>query len=143
MFSLKKQGIAIGFLLAISSTGLAIENQGYFIKTDSSSAIESLLTEAQDFYEKKEHEQAAALLERALRINSRNAVLWHNLAGVRLKQEQWSRAASLAAKSNALAVKNVDLRVRNWIVIALACEGLGDADCAAEARRRAYILAAQ
>jgi len=135
MSTLKKYScFSLIFCLLITPTSFA---------ADSSSAITTLLEEAKEFFEKKEYEQATALIERALRISPKNPVLWHNLAGVRLQQEQWNRAASLAAKSNSLAVKNTMLRVRNWVVIALACEGLGDPDCAEESRKRARILAAK
>jgi Tfp pilus assembly protein PilF len=112
-----------------------------YLATDSSSAVTALLTEAKSYFEDGQHEQAAAKLERALRIDPRNPILWHNLAGVRLQQEDWERAASLAAKANALAVDNKWLRARNWIVIALACEGMKDNNCALEARKRARVLA--
>ena len=108
---------------------------------DSRAAVIALLREAKIFYEEGQSEQAAALLERALRIDPRNPVLWHNLAGVRLQQQDWVRAASLAAKSNSLAVDNKWLRVRNWVLVAQACEGMGDMDCTAEARNRARALA--
>ncbi len=112
-----------------------------YVTADSASAVTALLTEAKVYFEEGQHEQAAAKLERALRIDPRNPVLWHNLAGVRLQQDDWGRAASLAAKSNALAVENKWLRVRNWIIIALACEGMNDTSCGLEARKRARILA--
>ena len=135
MSTLKKhRWLVVTFYLFIAPASLA---------ADSSSASTILLKEAKEFFVNKEIEQAAALIERALRISPKNPVLWHNLAGVRLEQEQWSRAASLAAKSNSLAVKKTMLRVRNWVVIALACEGLGDAKCANESRKRARTLAAQ
>lgn len=105
-------------------------------------AVVSLLINAKNAYEQGNVEQSAAFLERALRIEPRHPVLWHNLAGVRLKQEDWKRSANLAAKSNVLAVNNRQLRVRNWVIIALACEGMNDIDCAKEARRRAHSLAA-
>lgn len=111
------------------------------LTVDSTSAVSALLAEAKTYFEEGQHEQAAAKLERALRIDPYNPILWYNLAGVRLQQEDWERAASLAAKSNSLAVDNKWLRVRNWVVIALACEGMKDANCAGEARKRARILA--
>ena len=43
---------------------------------------------------------AAATLERALRIEPRNPRLWHELARVRLKQGQFAQAESVAARSN-------------------------------------------
>ncbi|EIJ42514.1 hypothetical protein BegalDRAFT_1635 [Beggiatoa alba B18LD] len=125
----------------ITQQSMATET-GYLLPVaDPTKAVSELLMEAKKSFEEGQSEQAAALLERALRIDPRNPILWHNLAGVRLQQEDWSRAASLAAKSNALAVENKALRVRNWVVIALACEGLHDLDCTKEARNRARALA--
>ena len=115
-----------------------------FIPVDSTSAVESLLNDAKTYYEMKQFEQAAALLERALRIEPRNPILWHNLAGIRLAQEDWKRAANLATKSNTLAGSNKDykeLRLRNWVIVTRACEGMGDFNCAQEARNRAQALA--
>ncbi|RKZ39635.1 MAG: hypothetical protein DRQ49_10925 [Gammaproteobacteria bacterium] len=127
-------------------TILSVENSiaTPYIKTDSSSAVKSLLGDAKTYYEAKQFEQAAASLERAIRIDPRNPILWHNLAGVRLAQEDWKRAANLAQKSNALAgtrEKYKRLRIRNWVVITLACEGMNNFNCAREARNRAQALA--
>jgi hypothetical protein len=110
-------------------------------KKSHSGAVESLLKQAKEQYDQNETEQAAALLERALRIEPRNSILWHNLAGVRLRQEDWQRAANLAAKSNTLAGDNKWLRVRNWIITAIACEGMKDQECVHEARVRSKALA--
>lgn len=82
------------------------------------------------------YEQAAAALERALRLEPRNAMLWHRLASVRLIQGQWQDAVELAAKSNSLAAGNADLRGSNWAVIAEAKERQGDRQGAQEARTR-------
>lgn len=112
--------------------------------TESSSAIVSLLVEARTHFEAEDFDQAAAKLERALRIEPHNPILWHNLAGVRLKQQDWKRAANLAAKSNTWAApKDKVLRLRNLMIIAWACDGMGDTQCAIEARRRAEKLASQ
>ncbi|MCV6639359.1 tetratricopeptide repeat protein [Candidatus Albibeggiatoa sp. nov. NOAA] len=114
------------------------------VQADVSNAIVSLLSESFKQYDAQKYEQAAALLERALGIDGRNPVLWHNLAGVRLKQEDWKRAADLAIKSNSLIAGSDEqkgLRIRNFMVIALACEGMQDNECANEARTRAYALA--
>ena len=114
-----------------------------FLKTDSFSAVKSLLDNAKTYYETKQYEQAAASLERAIRITSRNPILWHDLAGVRLAQEDWKRAANLAQKSNSLAGKSKmhrKLRVRNWVIITLACEGMDNQTCASDARNRAQTL---
>lgn len=129
-------------LLIAGGNAYALANQ--LIPVDSTSAVESLLNDAKTYYEIKQFEQAAALLERALRIDPRNPILWHNLAGIRLAQEDWKRAANLATKSNTLAGNKEDykeLRLRNWVIVTRACEGLGDFSCAQEARNRAQALA--
>ena len=60
---------------------------------------------------------AAANLERAIRIDPRNAQLWNQLAHVRLKQQKYSQAASLAAKSSSLSAGNAALLDDNRAII--------------------------
>jgi tetratricopeptide (TPR) repeat protein len=60
---------------------------------------------------------AAATLERALRIEPRNARLWHELGQVRLRQRDYAQAESLAARSNTLAGSDPDLRAANQRLI--------------------------
>ena len=63
---------------------------------------------------------AAASLERALRIEARNPRLWQELARVRLKQGQYAQAESLALRSNSWAGKDQELRDENARIIAEA-----------------------
>ena len=65
---------------------------------------------------------AAASLERALRIEPRNPRLWQELARVRLQQGQYAQAESLAARSNAWAGGDSALRAENARIIAEARE---------------------
>ena len=58
-------------------------------------------------------EKAAATLERALRIEPRNARLWHRLALIRFQQGQYTQAESLAAKSSTLAQGDWHLKQKN------------------------------
>ena len=60
---------------------------------------------------------AAATLERALRIEPRNAQLWHDLAEIRLRQRDYGQAESLAARSNTLAGSDASLRAANQRLI--------------------------
>lgn len=99
-----------------------------------SSAVVALLDSAAVKERAGKFEQAAATLERALRLEPRNAMLWHRLARLRLKQGQWRNAVALATKSNSLAREKSDLEGWNWAVIAEAKERLGDAQGAAVAR---------
>jgi len=80
-------------------------------------AVLALLTEATQQENGGDLEVAAAKLERALRIEPRNAVLWHHLAVVRLRQGQTQLALSLAQKSNSFAARDSDLVERNQRII--------------------------
>ena len=71
---------------------------------------------------------AAATLERALRIEPRNPRLWQELARVRLKQGDYVQAESVAARSNSWAGNDTTLRAENWRLIAQAREARGDAE---------------
>jgi len=71
---------------------------------------------------------AAASLERALRIEPRNPRLWQELARVRLKQGDYAQAESTAARSNSWAGSDNVLRADNWRIIAHARDARGDAE---------------
>ncbi len=83
---------------------------------------------------------AGAALERALRIEPRNPVLWHELARVRLRQRQYQQAEALALKSNSWAGDNRALRAANWRAIGDARVGLGQRDAAQAAFDKAAEL---
>ena len=100
------------------------------------SVIIALLNEADSHAKEGNTDKAAATIERALRIEPRNALLWHRFAAIRLQQQQWQQAIVLARKSNAL-IKNDDaLKSANWGIIADAYEKLGNQNKAKEARRK-------
>ena len=80
---------------------------------------------------------AAASIERALRIEPRNPRLWQELARVRLQQGQFTQAESVAARSNSFAGNDSALRAENWRLIAQSREARGDDDGARAARESA------
>ena len=82
---------------------------------------------------------AGATLERALRIEPRNARLWHELAQLRLAQGQYAQAAALAQKSNSFAGTQRRLQAMNWRVIGQARIAQGNA----EAGQKALSLATE
>jgi len=98
--------------------------------------IIALLADADKFIGQGQSAKAAATIERALRIEPRNALLWHRLAVVRLQQQQWQQAIVMARKSNALAGHNSSLKSENWGLIAKAYDKLGDKRKANEARNK-------
>ncbi|MBN1378208.1 MAG: tetratricopeptide repeat protein [Gammaproteobacteria bacterium] len=73
-----------------------------------------------------DYETAAMQLERALRIEPNDAVMWSRLAEVQLLQENANQAENLAVKSNAMTLDNPLLNYRNWLIIARARTLKGD-----------------
>lgn len=103
-------------------------------------AVVALLDAADRYDALGQRDQAAASLERALRIQPRDATLWHRLAKIRFEQGQLQQAQTLAARSNALAGNDRRLKAANWHLIADVKTKLGDPEGAARARRNAKQL---
>jgi Tfp pilus assembly protein PilF len=91
-------------------------------------AIASLVDNARLEAQAGRYPNAAASLERALRIEPRNPRLWQELARVRLKQGDYAQAESTAARSNSWAGGDKALRAENWRLIAQARQARGDSD---------------
>lgn len=108
--------------------------------TTSSPAVVALLGQAENQANSGDLDAAAASLERAIRIEPRNPLLWYHLATVRLAQQEAGQAEQLAAKSNSLAAGNRVQQSRNWRLIARARQALGDTAGAGAAERRAREL---
>ena len=83
----------------------------------SSNAVATIIVNARAAMEKGNYQVAAAQLERAVRIEPRNALLWHYLAQVRFNQGRYSLAANLASKSTLLARGDQALRSSNATLI--------------------------
>jgi len=90
-------------------------------------AIASLMDGARSDVAAGRLANAAASLERALRIEPRNPRLWQELARVRLMQGEYAQAESVAARSNSWAGGDNRLCAENWRLIAQAREARGDA----------------
>lgn len=103
-------------------------------------AVVALLDSAANYVSSGELEKAAASLERALRIEPKNASIWHDLGQIRLHQRQYEQAESLASKSNSLAGNNNTLRARNWRLIAVSRRAMGNAAGADAAEAQAVVL---
>lgn len=83
---------------------------------------------------------AAASLERALRIEPRNPRLWQELARVRMKQGDYAQAENLAQRSNTWGGTDNRLRAENWRLIAQARQARGDTEGAVKAQALAEQL---
>lgn len=110
------------------------------ITREGNQAVTALLDSADQYVKSNQLDKAGAALERALRIEPRNAGIWHDLAQIRLHQRQYQQAESLATKSSSLASDNRALQSRNWKVIAVARRAAGNTLGADEAEVRATQL---
>jgi tetratricopeptide (TPR) repeat protein len=100
-------------------------------------AVLALLDRSQIDIQAGERESAGASLERALRIEPRNAWLWQELAQLRLTQGQYAQAIALAKKSISFAGKDKRLLALDWRVVGNARVALGSPADAEQAFKRA------
>lgn len=107
---------------------------------DGGEAVLALMRQAKEHVSAEEYQQAAAALERALRIEPKNAVIYSQLAGLMMVQGMPDEAENLARKSNSLAGKRLSLQARNWRTIAMALRARGEKEAAKAADRRAREL---
>lgn len=105
-----------------------------------SPAVLKLLDQAHSATVQGDLPRAEVILERSIRIEPKNPVLWHYLAKVRLQQGRFNEAAGLAQKSNALAKGDKPLQADNWRIIAHARNRNGDMVGAREAQTNADAL---
>jgi tetratricopeptide (TPR) repeat protein len=106
-------------------------------------AVVALLDHAEQQANSGDLPAAALTLERAIRIDPRNPVLWHHLATVRLAEGNSGQAEEMAKKSNSLAAGDYALQVRNWDLIVRARRARGDLTGAQSAERQKQALQAR
>jgi len=105
-----------------------------------STAVVALLEDAEQQSGAGRLDTAAVSLERALRIEPRNAQVWYRLARVRLEQGKLDQAEGLATKSMVLAGDNRQLRADNWRLVAQIRQRRGDEPGARAASAKASAL---
>ncbi len=126
--------VALALALAGCATGPApVEPPAPSAQT-TSTAVLSLLDEAQRARGRGDLEAASAHIERALRIDRRSPALHVELALIRFAGGAFGQAEALALKAASLAPSDAALQSRAWSVVARAREATGDAAGAAEAR---------
>ena len=86
-------------------------------KPQMAKAVQSLLRRAEQQQAEGQLASAANTLERALRIEPNNALVWNRLAHVRFEQGHYRQAASLAQKSRTLAGGDAALKADNDALI--------------------------
>jgi len=75
-------------------------------------ASQSLLAQSRGYQAAGRYDQAAASIERALRIEPRQPVLWLELGNIRLKEGDYAQAESLGRKALSLSGGDAGLSAR-------------------------------
>ena len=99
-------------------------------------AVTELLADASRAEAEGQYDQAAMLLERALRIQPRNPEVLQSMAEVQLQVYDYEQALSFATRSYDLGPRVGEICSRNWRTIGVSREHLGDLQGAAEAEKR-------
>ncbi len=106
------------------------------ITVPKTAAVSALLQDARLKVMAGDLDGAAQILERSLRIEPRNPLLWSELAHVRYQQGKLEQAEQLAVKSNSLAAEDVPLQIHNWRLIADVRRRFGDSAAVGTAEQR-------
>lgn len=96
------------------------------VQVKSNPAVIALLDNADQYSTAGQNSKAVASLERAIRIEPKNPVLWNKLGYLHLQEKNWVQAIAMAKKSNVLAAHDRALQANNWLIIAKARDSLGD-----------------
>jgi tetratricopeptide (TPR) repeat protein len=83
-------------------------------------ASQTLLTQSRSFQAAGRMDQAAASIERALRIEPRQPLLWLELGNIRLKEGNFAQAESMGRKALSLSTGDAGLTARAQQLIATA-----------------------
>ena len=108
-----------------------------------SAAVLALIKKARSDAMDGNMDKAMLRLERAVRIEPANAVVWHYMAKLFLQQENYRQAAGYAAKSSSLARGNKNLVIDNWRIIAHARYRQGHLKAAQKAQDKINTLQQQ
>jgi tetratricopeptide (TPR) repeat protein len=104
-------------------------------------ASSALVAQAHQQASGGDYGQAAATLERALRIEPDNPLLWIELGRVQLSENNAAQADAMGRKALALATGDPAAQSSAWRLIGDSLRARGDNGGAAEAERRAQGLA--
>lgn len=106
-------------------------------------AASALVTQAHQQAAGGDSAQAAATLERALRIEPENPLVWIELGRVRLSENNAAQADAMGRKALSLASGDAAAQSSAWRLIADSLRARGNNGGAADADRRAASLAPQ
>ena len=107
------------------------------LPSGTSPAVLALLSEADRSRGTGDLDAAVTVMERALRIDSRNPTLTYKLAQLRIKQNKPQLAEELAGKAALLAGNDLELKRKSWLMIAEARRMQQNLQGAKEAKAKA------
>lgn len=99
-------------------------------------AVKTLMAEAGEAGDQGRYDDAALLLERALRIQPRDPELLQEMAEVQLQKQDYEQALNFAVRSYDEGPRVGNICARNWRTISQARQQLGDASGSREAAGR-------
>jgi tetratricopeptide (TPR) repeat protein len=100
-------------------------------------AAATLLASARQNLRAGQFAKAEMTLERALRLEPRNARLWQEMAQVKYGQKDYKQVVQFCIKSKSLAGKDHALIRQNWLLMEKAYLKLGETEKARQARSKA------
>jgi len=107
------------------------------VPSGTSPAVVALISESDRNRNGGDLDAAVVVMERALRIDSRNPTLTYKLAQLRIKQNKPQLAEELAGKAALLAGSDLDLKRKSWLLIAEARQMQQNTQGAKEAKAKA------
>lgn len=113
------------------------ESAGVQVRPLQNPAVVELIAQAGDAEKQGDFDDAALLLERALRIQPHDPELLQQMAEVQLHQKDYEQALNFAIRSYDSGPRVGELCARNWHTISLARDRLGDASGSLDAEDRA------
>jgi len=113
------------------------ESEGVQVFPLQNPAVQQLTDEARRAEYAGDYDQAALLLERAMRIQSRDPELMQHMAEIQIQKRDWEQALGFATRSFDIGPRVGEICARNWRTIGVAREHLDDPKGAREAEQRA------
>ena len=127
-------GFAVAATVLAAGCATPVNRPGSASPDSSAKAVSSLVESAHADAAAGHLANAAASMERAIRLAPRNPRLWQELARLRLQQGEFAQAEHVALRSNSLTRGDTSLRFENWNIIAQSREARGDTAGASSAR---------
>jgi len=113
------------------------ESEGVQVFPLQNPAVKELLADAGKSETTGDYNQAAVLLERALRIQPRDPEILQQMAEVQLQKQDYQQALNFAVRSYDIGPRVGEICARNWRTISVARDHLGDRTGSVKAEQRA------